>query len=56
MPTLPPNVPTNWEQREWEVRDGRIYFPVEEGEKEALSNNKIIENTIGYAQELETIV
>jgi 26S proteasome regulatory subunit N12 len=34
----------------------RIYFPVEEGEKEVLSNNKIIENMIGYAQELETIV
>ncbi|KAA8909796.1 SAC3/GANP/Nin1/mts3/eIF-3 p25 family-domain-containing protein [Sphaerosporella brunnea] len=44
------------QEREWEVRDGRIYFPVEEGEKEALSSNRIIENTIGYAQELETIV
>jgi len=43
-------------EREWEVRDGRIYFPVEESEKEAMSSNKIIENTIGYAQELETIV
>lgn len=43
-------------QRGWEVRDGRIYFPVEESEKEAMSSNKIIENTIGYAQELETIV
>ena len=43
-------------QREWELRDGRIYFPVEEAEKEAVSSNNIINNTIGYAQELETIV
>ena len=43
-------------QRGWVVRDGRIYFPEEESEKEALASNKIIENAIGYAQELETIV
>ncbi|RPA98841.1 hypothetical protein L873DRAFT_1739336 [Choiromyces venosus 120613-1] len=40
----------------WEVKDGRIYFPVEEAEKEALASGTIIENSIGYAHELETIV
>lgn len=43
-------------QKGWEVRDGRVYFPVEESEKEALPSGTIIENTIGYAHELETIV
>jgi 26S proteasome regulatory subunit N12 len=59
--TTPTNIRCHWltttgKQREWEVRDGRIYFPAEESEKETMSSNKIIENTIGYAQELETIV
>ena len=53
----------------WLVRDGRIYFPSpaglegsgEEGglrsEKELLvASGQVIENTIGYARELETIV
>lgn len=43
-------------QKGWEVRDGRVYFPVEESEKEALASGTIIENTIGYAHELEIIV
>lgn len=43
-------------QRGWEVRDGRVYFPVEDSEKEVLASGTIIENTIGYAHELETIV
>ena len=38
------------------MRDGRIYFPREDGEKTSLSSSNIISNTIGYAQELETIV
>ena len=44
------------------VKDGRIYFPQqqEDGirtEKEGLaSSGQVIENTIGYARELETIV
>lgn len=45
------------------VRDGRIYFPIQqdgsvladsEGEKEL--SQMAIENTLGYARELETIV
>lgn len=48
--------------RGWVVRDGRIYFPVQQGgdvrsEKEILvASEQVIENTIGYARELETIV
>jgi len=45
------------------VKDGRIYFPTDEAndleeEKEGtgLHSGSIIENTIGYARELETIV
>jgi len=44
------------------VRDGRIYFPLqqEQGartEKEILvASGTVIENAIGYARELETIV
>lgn len=33
-----------------------MYFPVEDSEKEVLASGTIIENTIGYAHELETIV
>ena len=47
--------------RGWVVKDGRIYFPVQdvalegiEGEKEV--SMTAIENTLGYARELETIV
>lgn len=49
-------------ERGWVVRDGRIYFPVQQGEetrneKEILvASGQVIENTIGYARELETIV
>lgn len=49
------------QERGWLVKDGRIYFP-EQGqdvrnEKEILvSSGQVIENTIGYARELETIV
>ena len=44
------------------VKDGRIYFPLQQGEdvrneKEILvASGQVIENTIGYARELETIV
>jgi 26S proteasome regulatory subunit N12 len=54
------------QSRGWTLRDGRIYFPVEADleaiggqrpDKEiALSSATVIENTIGYARELETIV
>lgn len=50
------------QQRSWIVRDGRIYFPVEpeaatRSEKDILvASGTIIENTLGYARELETIV
>ena len=47
--------------RGWVVKDGRIYFPVQGSdlrpEKEILvASEQVIENTIGYARELETIV
>jgi 26S proteasome regulatory subunit N12 len=48
--------------RGWVIRDGRIYFPLQQDqgirtEKEILtSSGQVIENTIGYARELETIV
>ncbi len=44
------------------VKDGRIYFPSQQeqsasNEKETLaSSGQVIENTIGYARELEMIV
>lgn len=50
------------QQRGWALRDGRIYFPVEpeaatRSEKDILvASGSIIENAIGYARELETIV
>ncbi|KAI9850634.1 MAG: regulatory particle non-ATPase [Thelocarpon superellum] len=50
------------ESRGWLIRDGRIYFPLQQeqgvgAEKEILvTSGQVIENTIGYARELETIV
>ncbi|KAK6334400.1 regulatory particle non-ATPase [Orbilia blumenaviensis] len=57
-------------ERDWEIRDGRIYFPPDEeydagdipdtasvaAAKSAIHSGAIIENTIGYANELEQIV
>jgi 26S proteasome regulatory subunit N12 len=50
-------------ERGWVVKDGRIWFPAYEGaeinvaEKDVLSaSGTVIENTLGYARELETIV
>ena len=53
-------------QRGWLLKDGRIYFPdaqsvggvnTRTGEKESLlKGDEVIENTLGYARELETIV
>ncbi|KAF2853983.1 hypothetical protein T440DRAFT_487258 [Plenodomus tracheiphilus IPT5] len=44
----------------WVVRDGRIYFPQQEEDylsKDILvTSDQVIENTLGYARELETIV
>ncbi|KAF1848535.1 uncharacterized protein K460DRAFT_375387 [Cucurbitaria berberidis CBS 394.84] len=44
----------------WVVRDGRIYFPQQEDDylsKDILvTSDQVIENTLGYARELETIV
>ncbi|KAK4998806.1 regulatory particle non-ATPase [Elasticomyces elasticus] len=48
--------------RQWLPRDGRIYFPQQEaeatmGEKDILvMSGQVIQNTLGYARELETIV
>ncbi|KAL4926914.1 proteasome regulatory particle lid subunit rpnL [Aspergillus undulatus] len=50
------------QHRGWTLRDGRIYFPIEpeaatRSEKDILvASGTIIENAIGYARELETIV
>ena len=50
------------QQRGWTVKDGRIWFPRQEqdlhaSEKDILSTSgQVIENTLGYARELETIV
>ncbi|KAL6721241.1 regulatory particle non-ATPase [Lecanora helva] len=49
------------QERGWVVKDGRIYFPQQEEEmrteEEILAmSGQVIENTIGYARELETIV
>jgi 26S proteasome regulatory subunit N12 len=52
------------QSRGWLIKDGRIYFPAqslkaagvdEEGNEKELSQ-MAIENTLGYARELETIV
>lgn len=44
----------------WVVKDGRIYFPAQEDEYNSkdilVTSDQIIENTLGYARELETIV
>ncbi|USP75231.1 hypothetical protein yc1106_02505 [Curvularia clavata] len=44
----------------WLVKDGRIYFPQQEDDyvsKDILvTSDQVIENTLGYARELETIV
>jgi 26S proteasome regulatory subunit N12 len=44
----------------WVVKDGRLYFPAQEEEyshKDILvTSDQVIENTLGYARELETIV
>ncbi|KAI1340693.1 SAC3/GANP/Nin1/mts3/eIF-3 p25 family-domain-containing protein [Xylariaceae sp. FL0016] len=47
-------------QRGWAIRDGHIYFP-SAAEAEGIAEEKeisqmVIENTLGYARELETIV
>lgn len=47
-------------ERGWEAHDGRIYFPALDAgasENDILSSSgQVIENTLGYARELETIV
>ncbi|KXG46016.1 SAC3/GANP/Nin1/mts3/eIF-3 p25 [Penicillium griseofulvum] len=49
-------------ERGWILRDGRIYFPVEpeaaaRSERDILvASGTVIENALGYARELETIV
>ncbi|KAL1793930.1 hypothetical protein ACET3X_007351 [Alternaria dauci] len=44
----------------WVVKDGRIYFPQQEDEHMSrdilVTSDQVIENTLGYARELETIV
>ncbi|KAK9318223.1 SAC3/GANP/Nin1/mts3/eIF-3 p25 family-domain-containing protein [Lipomyces starkeyi] len=46
------------DQRGWSAKDGRIYFPQESTDplESGLPMENIIENTLGYARELETIV
>jgi hypothetical protein len=50
------------QQRGWTAKDGRVYFPRQDqdllaSEKDVLSTSgQVIENTLGYARELETIV
>ena len=50
-------------ERGWSVKDGRIFFPdsVDGGSEDGGPTNKemsqmVIENALGYARELETIV
>lgn len=53
-------------ERGWILKDGRIYFPTQEEQTEQaagspdkqilVSGGNIIENAIGYARQLETIV
>ena len=50
-------------ERDWLVKDGRIYFPLQQADAEGrtekdilVASGQVIENTIGYARELETIV
>ncbi|KAF8477193.1 SAC3/GANP/Nin1/mts3/eIF-3 p25 family-domain-containing protein [Kalaharituber pfeilii] len=40
----------------WDIQDGRIYFPQDDENREVLQAGNIIENTVAYARELETIV
>lgn len=47
--------------RGWTVKDGQIYFPStqdagDEGEQDKEMSQMVIENTLGYARQLETIV
>lgn len=45
--------------RGWIVRDGNIYFPDatdEDGNPQKEMSQMVIENALGYARELETIV
>jgi len=54
------------QSRGWLVRDGRIYFPLQAQGKGGVGEGEVddgkelsqaaIENTLGYARELETIV
>ncbi|KAK9454127.1 SAC3/GANP/Nin1/mts3/eIF-3 p25 family-domain-containing protein [Dipodascopsis uninucleata] len=46
------------EERGWIVKNDRVYFPQESNEtlENRVSVENIIENTLGYARELETIV
>jgi 26S proteasome regulatory subunit N12 len=43
------------QSRGWVAKDGRIYFPEQEAEAHAAERD-VIENTLGYARKLETIV
>jgi 26S proteasome regulatory subunit N12 len=47
--------------RGWTVKDGQIYFPSaqetgEEEQQQQEMSKMVIENTLGYARQLETIV
>lgn len=46
--------------RGWMAKDGRVYFPnmdAAQGENDVMGiSGQVIENTLGYARELETIV
>ena len=50
------------QSRGWVAKDGRIYFPQQEEENQAAekdvmsASGVVIENTLGYARKLETIV
>lgn len=50
------------QERGWVAKDGRIYFPQQEEESQAAekdvmsASGTVIENTLGYARKLETIV
>ncbi|KAL0936726.1 proteasome regulatory particle subunit [Colletotrichum truncatum] len=49
------------QQRGWILKDGQIFFPdsaeaAEDGTQEKEMSQMVIENTLGYARELETIV
>jgi 26S proteasome regulatory subunit N12 len=50
------------QSRGWAIKDGRIYFPnqaklgIDEEGNEKETSQIAIENTLGYARELETIV